>query len=550
MGPDYMEGLISKMRAIHNPVTSFKRGKAQRPSSRQPSPGALTGGPDRKLPGLHLLSGGATSPSVSINRRLFFPILAVLAALALSLLFLLPGGLLQAQETSEAFYYHEKDTGPVVTLSASDPERVTPIVWSLPAANVDPDGDGPLTTGDTQDNGDFKINAAGELSFGTSPDYETPADEGTNNTYNAVVQASDGGVATWVEYFKVTVTVLDVEETGTVEWTVDPDGSGAEPAGQDLLEFQAGAILIAVVTDPDSVTSSDTDGDITTGITWRWYRSSSMSALGTVISNEGGVPVETATYTVSDEADSNDVGMYLRAVATYTDRRGANKTAEFVSVHPVRPAKVQQNSLPEFAPTSIEREVQEGPTGMVVGAPVTATDADGDVRNYTLVDGNDAARFAIDQATGQITTNVALDYEDPSDTGGTPSDNIHVVIVHATDSAGGESAADATVTITLLDVNEAPAFDADDGTANIAGMAADRPEEGVGNHGPLPTRFPPTRLPTPRGSRSTMASGACRETTRPGSSSPAPMTMSGRWSSGKRPTSRFQWTPTRTTSTR
>ena len=30
------------------------------------------------------------------------------------------------------------------------------------------------------------------------------------------------GMTTWVEYFKVTVTVLDVEETGKVTWTVDP----------------------------------------------------------------------------------------------------------------------------------------------------------------------------------------------------------------------------------------------------------------------------------------------------------------------------------------
>ena len=71
-----------------------------------------------------------------------------------------------------------------------------------------------------------------------------------------MVRASDGGVTTWVEYFKVTVTVLNVEEKGTVEWTVDPDGAdNADEAGlQDLLEFQAGATLTAAVTDPDSVT--------------------------------------------------------------------------------------------------------------------------------------------------------------------------------------------------------------------------------------------------------------------------------------------------------
>ena len=114
--------------------------------------------------------------------------------------------------------YDEKGTGPVVTLSGSDPERVTPIVWSLPGPGADPDGtDGDLTAEDAQDNDDFKINPAGELSFRTSPNYEAPADEGGNNTYNAVVQASDGGVTTWVEYFKVTVTVLDVEEKGKVD---------------------------------------------------------------------------------------------------------------------------------------------------------------------------------------------------------------------------------------------------------------------------------------------------------------------------------------------
>ena len=52
------------------------------------------------------------------------------------------------------------------------------------------------------------------------------------------------------------------------------------------------------------------------------------------------------------------------------------------------------------------------------------------------------------------------------------------VTVHATDSAGGGSDPDAIVTITLLDVNEAPAFSGE--TANTEGMAADRAEEGVG----------------------------------------------------------------------
>ena len=56
-----------------------------------------------------------------------------------------------------------------------------------------------------------------------------------------------------MQYFKVTVNVLDVEEEREGRaWTVDPDGVvGDEADGQELLQFQAGARLTATVTDPD-----------------------------------------------------------------------------------------------------------------------------------------------------------------------------------------------------------------------------------------------------------------------------------------------------------
>ena len=477
MGPDYMEGLISKMRAIHNPVTSFKRGKAQRPSSRQPSPGAPTGGPDRKLPGLHLFSGGAAS--LSINRRPSFLILALLAALAVGLLLFLPGGLLQAQQTADTYYHDENDPESVVTLTAVDPEGVTPIYWSffaedtdtnqdLPGGNVGPEADD-IEEADFADNGLFDVED-GVLSFMAEPDYETALDAGENNEYKVVVQASDGGVTTWVQYFKVTVNVLDVEEDGEVTWTVDPDGTANtdEDAGQTLLEFQAGAVLTATVTDLDGPATIVAD---TTA--WRWHRSPSNTGPWTMISDENDVPEMSATYTASDTADNNDVGMYLRATANYTDRRGSDKTADFVSLHTVKATKVENNSLPEFAPTAVERNVQEELAGANVGPPVTARDADDHVLNYDLLVGtapvtpeNFADYFAVNQATGQITTAAALNYETPGEGWQTVTDPVteivtktFLVTVRATDSAGGETGgtgADdpdhATVTITLLNV--------------------------------------------------------------------------------------------------
>ena len=432
-------------------------------------------------------------------------ILAALVAVLGALLFLLPGGLLQAQQTAETYYHQENSDEPVVTLAANDPEGVTPIYWDiltdatgmqdLPGGIVDDEADdvGP----DDVTHGLLFEVEGGVLSFLNTPDYEamgpvtvdgTPVTvDGTAVTYpndqeyKVVVQASDGGEMEWVQYFKVTVIVLDQEEAGSVTWTVDPVG---EPAAQDLLEFQAAATLAATVEDDDGP-------DTLTNITWKWYRSASNTGPWTLIDGAGGAAPDGASYIVSDNANDNDVGMYLRAVASYTDNRGSNKEAENISDYPVRPAKVQNNSGPEFNPTSVAREVQEGSADRNVGPPVSATDADGDVLNYTPVTPVTVdSPFDIDQATGQITTNAALlDYETlsadetalgvdepvPADAWSlitNPDSTISLVyplVVKATDSAGGETegtegtdADDLTVTITLLNVNEAPEWDDDD----------------------------------------------------------------------------------------
>ena len=395
--------------------------------------------------------------------------------------------------------YAEDRDDAVLTLTASDPEGVTPIVWSLlqdaggeqnagiftdtAPADGDDDTADDVETPDIADRALFDIDN-GVLTFKSSPSFE--AESATNdNVYRVVVQASDGGAEEHVNWFKVTVTVTDVEEEGKVTWMgmVDPDGDGAEPNNQDLRQFNADAVLTA--SDP-----TDPDGEVA-NIQWQWYRTSSKTAAVTV--NDEIDNADSNTYTVVDSPDQpNDVGKYLRVVATYTDARGNDrKRAEYVSEHPVQATR-DDNTLPNFASTDVGRRTTENNKGNI-GSPVTATDADGDLLTYSLANGGaDNDSFSIDRVTGQLTWDgeLGLDFEVPVDVGtghpdpnqaGEAGDNIYEITIIATDSSGGASSDDGrevvTVLITVTDLNEKPTFGiGDDDPGGIAGMAPDLTE--------------------------------------------------------------------------
>ena len=419
--------------------------------------------------GSHSASGGAAA-SPLLNKRFTLPFLAVLAALALGLLFLLPGGLLQAQQNNmTTVSYAENGKDAVATFTATDPEGATPITWSLLTAGTP----GDIDTDDYADNEYFMIDKDGMLKFAIGddddpPDFEAPRGTGpvadaNTNTYKVVVAASDQATGGMMGYHKVTVMVTDVDEDGEVTWTVDPDGGDPHTAATPkLVQFRVGASLEVAadggVTDGDF---SGTEKDVTERL--QWYRSSSKTGMGTAIEDQ-----TSAVYTVT----TDDIGMYLRVDAFYNVGTGREESASLTSDYPVLASRTS-NDAPEFSPASVTREVSEGDKGMKVGAPVTATDDITNALNYTL-SGTDASKFKIDQKTGQITTMEDLDREhteaDVAATDDAPGmfgcgdDYECEVIVTATDSAGaatGETGNpdNATVTITLKNVDEKPKFD-------------------------------------------------------------------------------------------
>ena len=107
------------------------------------------------------------------------------------------------------------------------------------------------------------------------------------------------------------------------------------------------------------------------------------------------------------------------------------------------------NTAPVFTEgTSTTRSVAENTdTGTNIGAAVVATDADDDPLTYTLSGNPDAASFAIDNTTGQLKIETALDYEIKS---------TYTVVVTVSDGEGGSDSI--SVTINVADVNETPVF--------------------------------------------------------------------------------------------
>ena len=195
--------------------------------------------------------------------------------------------------------YPEKGTADVATYTAVDPEG-TAVKWSLKMGDAD-----------YPDHGDFTIDPdSGVLRFAKTPNYESPADMGMDNTYMVIVVATDATRQKGEK--KVTVEVTNVNEDGTVKL------SALQPA--------PGVTFSATLTDIDNVAT-----DLTGGAKWQWARSRSKTS--------GWSDIDKATKSMYDPKDG-DAGYYLRATAKYADAQSPSgakddKTASMISAYQV-----------------------------------------------------------------------------------------------------------------------------------------------------------------------------------------------------------------------
>ena len=387
--------------------------------------------------------------------------------------------------------YVEGSTGVAGTYSASDPDADDTVTWSL---------------GGT-DQASFSLSSEGGLSFGSSPDFENPLDEDTNNDYELTVRATDSG-SLWAEMM-VTVTVTNLNEppvfdnnpaTRQVVESTNADDPIGEPLAAtdgdgDALTYSLSGVdassfalddatgqlrtrspldyegksryqVVVTATDPSQAeatidvtinvtnvdepgtvtlpasqprvdtqiraTLSDPDGGIAE-LSWQWARSTPGTGNFTDISS-----ATDQTYTPS----AGDQNYYLRATASYTDGHGTGKSAYAVSGHSARAAP-PVNQSPSFSPNiNDSRSIAENTTARTkIGAPLAATDGDGDVLTYSL-SGVDASSFTLDDATGQLRTRSSLDYEGKSR---------YQVVVTATDPSQAKATIDVAINVTNVD---------------------------------------------------------------------------------------------------
>ena len=311
----------------------------------------------------------------------------------------------------------------LATYAATDPDAGATLTWTLSGGDA----------------GEFTI-VGGELKFSAVPDFESAADDNTNNAYSVTVNVRDslndaGNADTAVDdSIDVTVTVTNVDEAGTV--TI----SGTEEGGETLT---------ASVTDIDGTVSN---------VTWRWQREGS----GGSFSNIGGATSSTYTTVAAD------VGKKLKAVASYTDPQGSGKSASAETG-----AIGSSNAEPTFSSMTATRTLPEN-SGLgvnVVGGVITASDSDGgDTLTYSLT-GSHAGRFEVD-SNGQIKTKSTgspqtFNFEDMSNN----SFSVTLNVRDSKDAAGdADTSTDDTITVTinLTNVNEAPVITSPPATRSIA----------------------------------------------------------------------------------
>jgi len=315
--------------------------------------------------------------------------------------------------SGNAVNFAENGTDTVYTTVASDPEEGTALTYSLTGTDASL----------------FNIGNTGLVTFKTAPNFESPKDNGGNNIYDIVVNASDGSLTTTKA---VAITVTNVNEA--------PVSSNGDVVNVNFAENGTGTAYTTLASDPENnpLTYSLFDGG--------------DSALFN-ISNTGLVTFK-APPDFENPKDTDGNNTYLIAVKV-SDGNSAIGQFVYITVTNVNePPVITSGNAVNFA---------ENGTGTAY--TTVASDPENNALTYSLT-GTDAGLFNISN-TGLATFKTAPDFENPKDNDG---NNIYNITVNVSD---GNSTTGKSVAVTVTNVADVQTFEVtqalDNGKGDTAG---------------------------------------------------------------------------------
>jgi hypothetical protein len=282
----------------------------------------------------------------------------------------------------------------------------------------------------------FTINAAtGALAFVAAPDFETPADVGSNNVYDVTILASDG---VFSDSQAISVTVTNVAEGGPV---ITSNGGG-DTAAVSMAENGSAVTTVAATATPP------VGGPISYAIA-----GGADSARFAIDPTSGALAfVSAPNFEVKTDVGAN--GVY-DVIVRATDGVNSDTQAIAVTVTNVNEAPtITSGGGGDTASYTFGEN-------LVGGMAIAASDPENTPRTYSIAGGVDGSKFTINSTSGLLQFITAPNYELPTDAG---ANNVYDVIVRASDGVFSDTQG---VSVTITNVNDAPVI-----SSNGAGAAA------------------------------------------------------------------------------
>ncbi|XP_076447241.1 protocadherin Fat 4-like [Babylonia areolata] len=298
-------------------------------------------------------------------------------------------------------------SGTVITVTATDADAGTNAALTLS-----------VFSGNT--NNAFSMSGF-DLILDNALDYET------TKSYDLVIQAVDGGSPTALtSQARISIVVGAVNEDAPV--LTDTTYTATIPEDQALGTL----IYTAVASDTDQ--DGNNDGTVTYSIT-----------SGDTNPNSFIVDPNSGEVRVFSRLDYDTAPQTYTLTLVATDGGGLTDTATLtLSLSDVN------DHTPQFSATSYTTNLDENVVTSTSVFTVTATDNDSGVNGqiaFSITDGNGQSSFAIDGASGEVTTTAAIDYE------ATP---ILYLVVQALDGGTPPLSSTALLRINVVDLNDNP----------------------------------------------------------------------------------------------